>query len=81
MLAKIEGPFQLVVADPPYAAVASSGFAEVLGRAAALLAPSGALVLEHATSDPPPVVAGLTLDRSRKHGDTMLSVFRKTSLT
>lgn len=80
-LEKIEGPFDLVFLDPPYADVKTAGFASVLGAAARLLRPDGALVLEHALKDDPPDIAGLTLDRSRKHGDTALSLYRKPPAT
>ena len=77
-LAKIEGPFGVVFLDPPYADVVTPAFAEVLAAAALLLAPGGALVLEHGSSDEPPPIEGLDLDRSRKYGDTTLTLYRKT---
>jgi 16S rRNA (guanine(966)-N(2))-methyltransferase RsmD len=75
-LEKIEGPFGIVFLDPPYADVRSGEFARILEGAAGLLADQGALVLEHASGDVPPVVARLTLDRSRVYGDTAVSLFR-----
>jgi hypothetical protein len=39
------------------------------------VAEGGALVLEHASTDPPPAIATLILDRSRRHGDTTLSLY------
>jgi 16S rRNA (guanine(966)-N(2))-methyltransferase RsmD len=75
-LEKIEGPFELVLLDPPYADVRTPAFASLLGAAARLLAPSGALVLEHASRDEPPAITTLQLDRSRRHGDTALSIYR-----
>lgn len=80
-LAKVEGPFQIVFLDPPYADVKSAGFATVLATAASLVAPEGALVLEHASSDEAPVIPGLELDRSRRYGDTTLSLYRARSST
>jgi 16S rRNA (guanine966-N2)-methyltransferase len=75
-LLKIEGPFGIVFLDPPYADVRTPGFAAVLDRAAALLGPAGALVLEHASTDEPPAIAGLALDRSRKYGDSSVTLYR-----
>jgi 16S rRNA (guanine966-N2)-methyltransferase len=78
---RIEGPFGIVFLDPPYADVAGPAFTPLLVTVAALLAPGGALVLEHASSDPAPSVVGLELDRSRRHGDTTLSLYRAPSST
>ena len=75
-LEKLEGPFGIVFADPPYADVRVPAFAGILAGAARLVAPGGAFVLEHASSDTPPEIPGLTLDRSRRHGDTTLSLYR-----
>jgi 16S rRNA (guanine966-N2)-methyltransferase len=75
-LLKIEGPFGVVFLDPPYADVRTPGFAAILARAAALLGPGGALVLEHASPDEPPAVPGLELDRTRKYGDSSVTLYR-----
>lgn len=75
-VAQVEGPFGIVFLDPPYADVATEGFARILEGAAGLLADQGAIVLEHASGDVPPVVKRLTLDRTRRHGDTAVSLFR-----
>ena len=75
-IARIAGPFGLVFVDPPYADVPGPAFAKVLGAAAALMDPEGALVLEHASSDPPPPIPGLAGDRSRRHGDTTVTLYR-----
>lgn len=79
-LEKLEGPFQLVLCDPPYADVRAPGFAAVLAGAAALLAPDGVLLLEHAAVDEPAATPGLALDRTRRHGDTAVSIYRRSSL-
>jgi 16S rRNA (guanine(966)-N(2))-methyltransferase RsmD len=76
-LPRLEGPFELVLLDPPYAEVRERGFSAILDGAARLLAPSGILVLEHAASDEPAPPEGLALDRRRRHGDTALSLFRR----
>lgn len=80
VLARVEGTFDVVLADPPYADVRERGFDDVLRGAAEKLAPGGALVLEHASTDRPPEVPGLTFDRSRRYGDTSVSLYRKTRL-
>lgn len=78
-LADLEGPFELVLIDPPYEEVRARGFAGVLDRAARLLGPRGILVLEHGSSDDPGPPEGLALDRRRRYGDTTLSLFRAAS--
>ncbi len=74
-LDRLQGPFDVIFADPPYSDVVSSTFASVLGRAALLLPREGRLILEHSSADEPPVVAGLLVERSRRHGDTALSIY------
>jgi 16S rRNA (guanine966-N2)-methyltransferase len=78
-LEKLEGPFGVVFADPPYADVRAAAFAGILANAARIVAPGGALVLEHGSADAPPEVPGLALDRSRRHGDTTLSLYVRGS--
>ena len=75
-VAQLDGPFELVFLDPPYVDVRSPRFLDVLVGAARLLAPEGALVLEHASTDAPPEPAELVLDRSRRHGDTTVTLYR-----
>jgi 16S rRNA (guanine966-N2)-methyltransferase len=72
------GPFDIIVADPPYAHIHTLPFGAVLEATPTLLAASGTFVLEHASSDHAPNIARLTLDRSRRYGDTTLSVYRHT---
>lgn len=78
-LESVDGPFDIVLLDPPYAEVRARGFAEILAKVARLLAASGILVVEHASSDEPAPPPGLVLDRRRRHGDTTLSLFRSPS--
>ena len=75
-LPKLEAGFGVIFLDPPYADVRSPGFAEILAKAGALLLPGSVLVLEHASSDEAPAASGLELDRSRRYGDTTLSLYR-----
>ncbi len=78
-LEDLEGPFDLVLVDPPYADVRATTFGSLLERAGRLLAPSGVLVLEHASTDEPSAPPGLDLDRRRRHGDTTISLFKSRS--
>lgn len=78
-LAKSAEPFDLVLFDPPYAEVREPRFAEFLAQAARLLAASGILVLEHAASDEPAAPPELVVDRRRRHGDTVLSLFARNA--
>jgi 16S rRNA (guanine966-N2)-methyltransferase len=75
-LATLEGPFELILLDPPYADVPTPAFAEVLASAARRLAPAGALVLEHASTDEAPSIEGLGVDRARRYGDTTITLYR-----
>lgn len=71
--ARLGGPFDLIVLDPPYAAP----WLDAAVRAAAmLLAPDGRLALEHAATRPPPESPGLRFERSRRAGDSALSTYR-----
>jgi 16S rRNA (guanine966-N2)-methyltransferase len=80
-LARLErgAKFGLVFADPPYADVSDVGFHEVLAGVVRVLDEGGMFVLEHASKDEPPAVAGLEHDRSRTHGTTTLSLYRRSS--
>jgi 16S rRNA (guanine966-N2)-methyltransferase len=69
------GAFDVVFLDPPYADVREAAFAGVLAAAARRVGARGALVLEHASTDPAPEVAGLRLDRTRRYGDTSVALY------
>ena len=69
----LAGPFDLVFADPPYAALA-----EVPAALAALgpaLAPASRVVVEHASRDDAPAIDGLTPRPSRAYGDTAVTIY------
>jgi 16S rRNA (guanine966-N2)-methyltransferase len=76
-LAHLEGPFDVVFLDPPYADVRAPAFEGILAAAARLVGDGGTLVVEHASGDTSPAAPGLALDRARRHGDTTLSLYRR----
>jgi len=77
---KLEGAFDLIFCDPPYNLVTTAPFRSVLEQAGARLRPGGTLVLEHATADAAPEITALTLEVSRRYGDTTLSFFSAACL-
>ncbi len=74
-IAELEGPFEVVFLDPPYADVRQPAFRSILDRTAQLMTSSGTVVLEHSSKDEPAPPSGLTLSRRRVYGDTALSFF------
>ena len=79
-LQSAEGPFDLVIADPPYSA---SNAAEILAELVTRgLVRSGAdIILEHSSRDSAPQPSGLLLSSSRRYGDTTLSFYSPSSDT
>jgi len=71
-----QGPFDLVIADPPWAELeaATRAIAALLGAGA--LAQEGIVVLEHAAEDAPSI-AGLAVRDRRRYGDTGLTLFER----
>lgn len=72
------GPFELILADPPWADVpeAVSDIAKLLDRTLGLVCDDTLLVVEHAARDPAPTVPGATFDETRRWGDTAASFYR-----
>jgi len=69
-----EGPFDLILADPPY----DKGLVSELLRITAqrrLLAPGGRLAVEHAPNEQTPAPAGLTEVDLRRYGQSELSFY------
>ncbi len=66
------GPFDIVVLDPPYDAPWVS---DAVAAAGQLLAVGGILVLEHAARRAAPETGGLRLERTRRAGDSALSLY------
>jgi 16S rRNA (guanine(966)-N(2))-methyltransferase RsmD len=76
-----EGPFDLVVVDPPYADTALLGrLLALLGddSRGRLLAPGARVVAKHFWRDRPPVTVGLLAsERDRRFGETGLTFYRR----
>ncbi len=79
--AAANGPFDLVLVDPPYAETALLVRAlEQLGAADAPLAPDARVVAKHFWRDRPPDRIGrLAAERDRRFGETALTFYRRTS--
>jgi 16S rRNA (guanine966-N2)-methyltransferase len=81
-LLRLQGPFDLVLVDPPWALVDTGEVSRVLDELArtALLSPQAVLVLEHSsrTSSPAAFSGGLLHFDTRRYGDTSLSFYRRT---
>jgi 16S rRNA (guanine966-N2)-methyltransferase len=75
-LARLEGPYTLVVADPPYEYDrAERELAELVERG--LLAEEGILVVEHSKRHTwPEALAGRELLLTRRYGDTCVTMYR-----
>ncbi len=68
--------FDLVFADPPYAVIGDAAATlTVLWKLDEALAPAARLVVEHASRDPAPVIAGVVPERVRRYGDTSVSFY------
>jgi 16S rRNA (guanine966-N2)-methyltransferase len=75
-LERLEGPYSLVLIDPPYEDQAAAAVVERLA-ASPLIEPGSTLVLEYAWRWPPSEELGpLKLVARRRHGDTGVSVYR-----
>ncbi|HEX8939095.1 MAG TPA: 16S rRNA (guanine(966)-N(2))-methyltransferase RsmD [Candidatus Limnocylindrales bacterium] len=75
-----DGPFDVVLADPPYAETALLAAAlERLGVSSSdLLAPRARVVAKHFWRDPPPARVGLLAsERERRFGETALTFYRR----
>jgi 16S rRNA (guanine966-N2)-methyltransferase len=70
-----EGMFDLVFADPPYAALAAAAAVVSTLTTSGALAPGARLVLEHAARDPAPALPGLEPRPSRTYGDTSVTIY------
>jgi 16S rRNA (guanine(966)-N(2))-methyltransferase RsmD len=72
-----EGPFDLVLADPPYGRGLGAAALEQLGRGASLLSPGAVVAVEHANRDAlPEQVGNLSLRRRERYGETVVSFYQ-----
>jgi 16S rRNA (guanine966-N2)-methyltransferase len=72
--------FDLVLIDPPYAALSERQRGADLGQSLsrgvfATLRAGGRVVLEHAAGDVAPVISGLRIENTRMYGDSALSFY------
>lgn len=76
------GPFDLVLADPPWALVDTGEAPRALGELAeqGALAPEAVVVLEHAARSAPPTVQQLIQEETRRYGDTALTFYKPAIL-
>ena len=76
-LSRLKGGFDLVFADPPYAAQSPAGVALLVAQAEGLMRAGGRLVIEHdRRAQAPEAVGSLALEESRRFGDTAVSFYR-----
>ncbi len=75
-LNRLQGPYTLVVADPPYEYDrAESEVGAIIDRG--LLGPGATVVVEHSKRKPwPETLAGLGQLLTRRHGDTSVTLYR-----
>jgi 16S rRNA (guanine966-N2)-methyltransferase len=76
---RVGGPFELVLADPPWADLARA--ADVLAGlvGAGVLAERGRVVLVHAERDRDPEIAGLALETRYRYGDTAVVIYLRAA--
>jgi 16S rRNA (guanine966-N2)-methyltransferase len=72
------GPFDLIFADPPYRigpALAAGILTDVARRG--WMSPGALIVWEHAAGAPPEAPDGIRLAKTRRYGDTQISIFEE----
>jgi 16S rRNA (guanine(966)-N(2))-methyltransferase RsmD len=74
-----DGPFDIVIVDPPYAEVdLRDRVMDLLGTDTALLAAAVRVVVKHFWRDQPPARVGLLAsERARRFGETALTFYRR----
>jgi 16S rRNA (guanine966-N2)-methyltransferase len=77
--AAADGPFDLVLVDPPYVETAAmEATLRHLGREPSLLSPRGWVVAKHFWRTAPPATVGLLASvRTRRFGETALTFYRR----
>ncbi|MFQ5473797.1 MAG: RsmD family RNA methyltransferase, partial [Dehalococcoidia bacterium] len=67
----------VVLADPPYADDAAPAVMESLAKARLVVAGETVLVLEHSAREEPRATLGdFSLVKSRRHGDSAVTIYR-----
>jgi 16S rRNA (guanine966-N2)-methyltransferase len=74
-LTKLTGEYSLILADPPYQDEEAEGALRTIA-ASSLVGPDAIILLEHSKRKAPPDLAPLRLAASRRHGDTVISIYR-----
>lgn len=75
-LEKLDGPYTLVLADPPYADAASRAVLERLAASPLVSEGETVIVLEHSARDEPNGgIGGFALGRVLRHGDSAVSIY------
>lgn len=72
---RLEGPFDLIFADPPYRIEPIEAAADELRR---LAVPGCLLVYEHAARTTPPAIEGWLGPDIRRYGDTAVAVYERS---
>ncbi len=76
-LARLTGPFTLVLADPPYAGSAAVALLERLAESGAIDGDYGTIAFEHSTrAEAAAAIGAFSLVRSLRHGDSSVSIYR-----
>lgn len=76
-LGQLEGQYDVILADPPYA---DAHIGAVLSQLGSLTADEGLVAIEHASRVPlPDEASALRLWKRRRHGDTTLSIYQKSA--
>jgi 16S rRNA (guanine966-N2)-methyltransferase len=74
---RLEGPYTLVLADPPYADAEAVATLRKIAGSPLVEAGLTVLVLEHSAREEPPSELGrLSLVSARRHGDSAVSIYR-----
>ena len=74
---RLAGVFTLVLADPPYYDVDAFAAADAVASSP-LVDDATVIAVEHHRRQPPPDVLGSTpMYRSRRHGDTVVSIYAR----
>jgi 16S rRNA (guanine966-N2)-methyltransferase len=76
-LRRLEGPYTLVLADPPYYDDAAAATVDAIASSR-LISDGGVLVYEHHRNvEVRASIDAMALYRSRRHGDTVVSIYER----